>query len=91
MSNNKLEGNQAIVVDVRSPAEYAGGFYPGAINIPVETIESIATQFGDKDREITLYCASGGRSSYALQVLQSVGYTNLTNGGGLMTMMSGLQ
>lgn len=88
MSNSTLSGNEPLVLDVRSPGEYAGGFYPGAVNIPVDLIESKASDLGDKGRDITLYCASGARSSYALQILTDLGFTNLKNGGGLMSMMS---
>lgn len=90
VSNNPLEGNAPIVIDVRSQEEYASGFYPGAINIPLDSIDSYARRLGDHNREITLYCASGARSAYAQQILQSIGYTNLTNGGGIMSMMASL-
>lgn len=88
MSENKLSGNSPLILDVRSEGEYAGGCFPGAINIPVDVIESKASELGLKDREITLYCASGARSGFAVQVLSSLGFTNLKNGGGIMSMMS---
>jgi rhodanese-related sulfurtransferase len=37
---------------------------------------------------LSLYCASGGRSSYAVQMLRAYGFTNLENGGGLMKMLA---
>ncbi|MEN9354383.1 MAG: hypothetical protein RL318_1708 [Fibrobacterota bacterium] len=76
-----------LVVDVRSPGEFAGGAYPGAVNIPLDRLEGRLSEFGSKDREITVYCASGGRSSYAKQILDSVGFTRVVNGGGLVHMM----
>ncbi|QEN05248.1 CoA-disulfide reductase [Thiospirochaeta perfilievii] len=86
----KIDTNSAIVVDVRSPGEFAYGAYPGAINIPLDYLETKADELGAKDRDITLYCASGARSGYGVRVLQSLGFTNVKNGGGLMSMMAGL-
>ncbi len=79
-----------LVVDVRTREEYAGGFYPGAVNIPLNELEERYSELGNKDREITLYCASGGRSASAVSFLKSLGFTNLTNGGGIMSMMQKL-
>lgn len=76
-----------IVVDVRTPMEFLGGAYPDAINISLDEMEARLEEFGDKDRDITLYCASGARSAYAQQILRQYGYTNVKNGGGLMHMM----
>ena len=83
--------NEPLIVDVRTREEFAGGAYPGAINIPLDEVQNRVNEFGAKDRKITLYCASGGRSSYASQILSSFGYTNLENGGGLMHMMMRLK
>ena len=80
--------NKPLIVDVRSEGEFSGGAYQGAVNIPLDDIMRRQNEFGsDKNREITVYCASGGRSAYAQRVLQQLGYTNVTNGGGLMHMM----
>ncbi len=84
----KAETNEPLVVDVRSKEEYAYGAYPGAINIPLDELQKRVSELGKKDRQIILYCASGGRSSYAVQMLKSMGFSNLENGGGLMKMMS---
>ena len=81
------KSNEPLIVDVRTRGEFAGGAYPGAVNIPLDEIVSRAEELGAKDRKIILYCASGGRSSYAVQILSKMGFTNLENGGGLMHMM----
>lgn len=86
--NNNINNSSPIIVDVRTPAEFAGGAYPGAINICLDDIESRIEEFGDKDRDIILYCASGARSGYAQSMLSQLGYKNVENGGGLMNMMS---
>ncbi|ORY67152.1 Rhodanese-like domain-containing protein [Pseudomassariella vexata] len=72
MSTNTL------LIDVRSPAEYATGFLPNALNIEYTQIHHLATRPGVQlDDEITLYCRSGRRSAIALQELQSLGFTNV--------------
>jgi len=78
---------EPIIVDVRTPQEYAGGAFPGAINIPLDDLQMRLGELGSKSREITLYCASGARSAYAQRVLQQLGFTNTKNGGGIMQMM----
>ena len=77
-----------LIIDVRSEDEYAYGAYPGAINIPLDELEYRASELTDKDRKIVLYCASGARSAYALQILKAMGFTNSENGGGLAKMMA---
>ena len=79
--------NTPLVVDVRTPMEFSGGAYPNAINISLDELETRIDELGSKDRDITLYCASGARSAYAQQLLRQMGYTNVKNGGGLMQMM----
>jgi NADPH-dependent 2,4-dienoyl-CoA reductase/sulfur reductase-like enzyme/rhodanese-related sulfurtransferase len=76
-----------LVVDVRTPGEFRGGAYPGAINIQLDELASRVGELGSKDRDITLYCASGARSAYAQRMLAQMGFTNVKNGGGLMHMM----
>jgi NADPH-dependent 2,4-dienoyl-CoA reductase/sulfur reductase-like enzyme/rhodanese-related sulfurtransferase len=79
--------NGPLIVDVRTPAEFAGGAYDGAINIQLDELPARVAELGDKSRDITLYCASGARSAYGQRILQQMGFTNVTNGGGLMHMM----
>jgi len=81
--------NSVLVVDVRTVQEFKSGAYPEAINIPLDDLMNRHTEFGDNtDREIIVYCASGGRSAYAQRMLMQMGYTNVTNGGGLSSMMA---
>lgn len=84
----KEVSNEPLIVDVRSRGEFVFGAYPGAVNIPLDEIQSRVDELGKKDRKIILYCASGARSAYAAQILQSYGFTNLENGGGLSRMMA---
>ena len=76
-----------IVVDVRTPGEYMSGAYPDAVNIPLDELGDRLQEFGPFDRDITVYCASGARSAYAQRILMQEGYTNVSNGGGIMDMM----
>ncbi len=81
------QANTPLIVDVRTPGEFAGGAYKGAINIQLDELPARVHELGDKSRDITLYCASGARSAYGQRILQQMGFTNLKNGGGLMHMM----
>lgn len=68
----------ALVVDVRTPEEFAQGHVPGAINLPVEEVARWADRI-PKDRPVYLYCRSGNRSRQAAEYLKKRGYTNLYN------------
>jgi len=76
----------AAVIDVRSPDEFADGAYPGARNIPVNTLPNRWAEVGPKDKPVVVYCASGGRSAVAQQMLKAQGFTDVTNAGGLEDM-----
>ena len=85
---NKIEAG-ALVVDVRTPDEFAQGHLPNAINIPYQQINSAFSQQKiAKDRSVVVYCRSGNRSGIANQMLVSEGYTNVYNGGGYQVLMS---
>jgi phage shock protein E len=65
----------ALLLDVRTPAEYAGGHVNGALNIPIQVLSQRLGDLGDKGREIVVYCQSGGRSARAAAELRQAGYT----------------
>lgn len=71
----------ASVVDVRSPEEYAGGHVPGAVNIPLEQVESRRDEF-TFDSPTHVICQSGGRSIKASESLAARGVQALSVGGG---------
>lgn len=79
--------NEPLVVDVRTPQEFKGGAYPNAVNIQLDELANRVDELGSKQRDITLYCASGARSAYAQRMLQQMGFSNVKNGGGIMQMM----
>jgi len=73
-----------IILDVRTPEEFAERHIEGAILIPDyeigEKAESILT---DKDQLILVYCRSGRRSKNAANELATLGYTNIKEFGGI--------
>jgi phage shock protein E len=70
----------ALLIDVRSPAEYSTGHLQDAINIPVQEIDSlIGTRVTDKDQVLLLHCQSGARSGMAKNRLDALGYTRAYN------------
>ena len=73
-----------IILDVRTPEEFADKHIPGAINIPNETIETEEVpELPDKDQLILVYCRSGNRSKQASEKLVALGYTNIVEFGGI--------
>lgn len=72
----------AIILDVRSKGEYAGGHIRGSINISVDTLANNLDKLKDKNKPVITCCASGMRSASAKNILKSKGYTQVYNGGG---------
>ncbi|MBD5404808.1 MAG: rhodanese-like domain-containing protein [Treponema sp.] len=74
-----------IILDVRTPEEFASGHIKDAINIPNETIfDKEPTELTDKSQLILLYCRSGRRSKEAAKKLAKIGYTNIKEFGGII-------
>lgn len=69
-----------VVVDVRTPGEYAAGHMDGAVNIDVESAD-FATQISTlpKDTTYAVYCRSGRRSTLATDQMADAGFTSLVN------------
>ena len=70
----------ALIVDVRTPGEYADGHIEGSLNIPLDVIGEAMTWL-QKDVPTVLVCASGSRSAHAVMVLKANGYEKVYNGG----------
>ncbi len=77
VSFQKMEKSSLLIVDVRTPEEYAEGHVPGAVNIPLGTIQNDISMFEDKDKPILMYCRSGKRAGKALDILQQNGFSDL--------------
>ena len=74
----------AVILDVRSKSEYAGGHIPNSLNIPVDQLPQNLSRLKDKNKTIITCCASGMRSASAKAILKNNGYTHVYNGGGWM-------
>ena len=73
-----------LIVDVRTPQEYAEGHIPHAINVPLDTIgTNPPAELPDKAQMIFVYCSSGARSMTASNKLAQMGYTNIVEMGGI--------
>ncbi len=67
-----------LILDVRTPEEYAAGHVPGALNIPYDQMEARVGEIrAHQDQEVVLYCRSGRRSALAAKTLSAQGFTNL--------------
>lgn len=62
------------VVDVRTPAEFAAGHVPGAVNIPLEEVERRHAEIGPPATPVLVYCRTGRRSGLAAQALRTRGF-----------------
>jgi rhodanese-related sulfurtransferase len=70
------KGAKLLVIDVRTPREYAEGHIPDAINIPIDVLPAKLREMKlSKDTTIVTTCDHGGRSSRAALELQKLGYT----------------
>ena len=77
----------AVILDVRTPAEYNGGHIKGSINIPLQSLDKNLGKL-KKDKVIITCCASGMRSASAKSVLKSKGFEDVHNGGGWASLQS---
>lgn len=64
------------VIDVRTAGEFQMGHLPGAINVPVDQV-STAAQSWDRAGTYVVYCATGARSTTAVDTMKSMGFTNI--------------
>jgi rhodanese-related sulfurtransferase len=72
--------NSKTVVDVRTPAEFAGGNVKGSINIPLQELVERIDEIKKLEQPFILCCASGNRSGQATAYLKSLGI-QCENGG----------
>jgi rhodanese-related sulfurtransferase len=83
----RLDAGETLhLLDVREPSEHAE-FNIGGTLLPLGRIRNMETDAIDdwKDQEVICYCRSGNRSGQACMILESAGFTNVTNlTGGMM-------
>jgi phage shock protein E len=70
----------AMLVDVRSAAEFAAGNVKGSVNIPLDRLQSQLHRF-KTNISMVVFCRSGNRSSMAKSILEQNGFLNVANGG----------
>ncbi len=75
----------ALLIDVRSPGEFASGHIKGSVNIPVDRLGN-QVQVLKKDKPIVVYCRSGARSMAAKVLLEKKGFKNIIDGGSINTV-----
>ena len=74
----------AKLIDVRTPTEYAQGHIEGAVNVPLQSLQSgIGKLDLGKDDTVVVYCRSGARSASAKRELEGMGFTSVHNLGGI--------
>lgn len=83
----ELVKNGAIILDVRTKEEFAGGHINGSINISLQTLQSNISKL-KKDKTIITCCASGMRSASAKNLLAANGFSSVFNGGGWRSLQS---
>lgn len=73
----KIKTNEEdfILLDVRTPREYAGQKIAGSINLPVDQIyDEIEKIIPNKNKVVYVYCLSGSRSMEAIEIMKELGY-----------------
>lgn len=78
---DEMRAQGAVIVDVRSPGEFAAGHAKGAVNMPLDTLDSKVAAIKKYQKPVILCCASGMRSSRAMALLSSKGVTDLYDAG----------
>jgi phage shock protein E len=68
-----LVADGALLLDVRTPGEFADGHVQGALNIPVQELEARVAEL-DASRPVVVYCRSGNRSGTAAGMLRARGF-----------------
>ena len=82
-----MDTQEVIILDVREQDEYDRCHIPGAVLLPVGTIDenTAADVIPEKDSTVLVYCRSGNRSKTAFSTLADLGYTNIYELGGINT------
>lgn len=81
----------SVLVDVRSRDEYRGGHIPGSINVDLAELSKITSLVTDKNTPLFVYCLSGSRSNMAVSMLESMGYDQVKNIGGISSYAGSIE
>lgn len=73
-----------ILIDVRTPEEYADGHVASSLSIPLDELEAqIGNYVSNAEAPVAVYCRSGRRSAQAAEMLRKQGYKNVIDAGGI--------
>lgn len=86
----ELVAHGAIIIDVRTPAEFAGGHIENSVNIPLNVLPQKINDLKKKNKHIITVCRSGNRSGMAKTMLLRQGL-NASNGGAWNSLQHKLQ
>jgi rhodanese-related sulfurtransferase len=70
---------EAVFLDVREPNEYNLGKIPGAVTVARSNLEKNVEAQVPRDAAVVVYCANGNRSAFAADVLQVMGYSQVSS------------
>ncbi|MCI0574363.1 MAG: rhodanese-like domain-containing protein [Myxococcaceae bacterium] len=76
---HEMAAQGATLLDVRTPEEYVQGHLPGARNIPVQVLSQRLDDVGPRETPVIVYCAAGGRSATAAELLKRAGFREVLN------------
>ncbi|MBP2641361.1 MAG: sulfurtransferase [Firmicutes bacterium] len=78
------QNKSVVILDVRTPGEYADGHIPNTMLIPLDQLPERLNEV-PKEKKVYVICRSGNRSAQAVNLLRSKGFTNVYNvTGGMM-------
>jgi phage shock protein E len=78
LARTQKKDTSMVILDVRTPEEFAHGHVPGAINIPYDKLNNHADELlSAKNKDVVLYCHSGARAAIAAQTLKAQGFDKL--------------
>jgi phage shock protein E len=91
LASRLAAGEAPLVLDVRTPEEFATGRIPGAINIPHTELSARLDELGPdaRERELVVYCRSGARAAVAEAILRDADFSNVRHLEGDMTAWRG--
>lgn len=82
----ELVAKGALLLDVRTPQEFAEDHVLGALNVPVQELSMRLDELGPKERPIVIYCRSGARSASAKHLLQDAGFRHVHDMGAMFNV-----
>ena len=77
-----IKSGKYVVIDVRTPEEYAAGHINGAVNYDYysdDFEDNLEENLTDKSKSYIVYCRSGKRSLYSAQIMEELGYKDIIN------------